>query len=144
MIKGRHNYCQMSKKYHHSSSSKYLCKIHLIFATKYRKKLLRGAVEEDMKQILFEISNQSDFTIDIMESDIDHIHILIDYPPKLSISSIVYRLKAVTTNRIYKKHSVLLKQQYWKENTFWSDGYFVCTTGDACTETIKKYILEQG
>jgi putative transposase len=116
----------------------------LIFATKHRKKLLRGAVEEDMKQILFEISNQSDFTIDIMESDIDHIHILIDFPPKLSISSIVNRLKAVTTNRIYKKHSSLLKQQYWKENTFWSDGYFVCTTGDACTETIKKYILEQG
>lgn len=144
MIISLHNYCQMSKNYHHSSSSKYLCKIHLIFATKYRKKLLKGAVEEDMKQILFEISNQSDFTIDIMESDIDHIHILIDYPPKLSISSIVNRLKAVTTNRIYKKHSVLLKQQYWKENTFWSDGYFACTTGDACTETIKKYILEQG
>jgi putative transposase len=107
-----YDYCQMSKKYHHSSSSKYLCKIHLIFATKYRKKILRGAVEEDMKQILFEISNQSDFTIDVMESDIDYIHILIDYPPKLSISSIVNRLKAVTTNRIYKKHSELLKQQY--------------------------------
>jgi REP element-mobilizing transposase RayT len=79
----------MSKKYHKGSSSKYLCKIHLIFATKYRKLLLKGAIEDDMKQILFEISNQSDFTIDVMESDIDHIHILIDYPPKLSISSIV-------------------------------------------------------
>lgn len=134
----------MSKNYHHSSSSKYLCKIHLIFATKYRKKLLRGVIEEDMKQILFEISQSSDFTIDVMQSDIDHIHILIDYPPKLSISSIVNRLKAMSTVRIHKKHSVFLKQHYWKENTFWSDGYFVCTTGDACTETIKKYILEQG
>jgi putative transposase len=88
--------------------------IHLIFATKYRKKLLQGAVEDDMKQILYEISNQSDFAIDTMESDIDHIHLLIDYPPKLSISSIVNRLKAVSTNRIYKKHEVFLKGQYWK------------------------------
>lgn len=133
----------MSKNYHNSSSSKYLCKIHLIIATKYRKKLLSGTVEEDMKQILFEISQSSDFTIDVMQSDIDHIHILIDYPPKLSISSIVNRLKAMSTVRIHKKHSVFLKHHYWKENTFWSDGYFVCTTGDACTETIKKYILEQ-
>ncbi|MGL4759199.1 MAG: IS200/IS605 family transposase [Patescibacteria group bacterium] len=134
----------MSQKYHHSSSSKYLCKIHLIFATKYRKKLLQGAIEEGTKQILFEISQESDFTIDVMESDIDHIHILIDYPPKLSISSIVNRLKSMSTRRVYQKHSVFLKSQYWKENTFWSDGYFVCTTGDACTEIIKKYIEQQG
>ncbi len=58
---------QNKSKYHHGSSSKYLCKIHLIFATKYRKQLLRGVIEEDMKQILFEISQDSDFTIDVME-----------------------------------------------------------------------------
>ena len=39
---------------------------------------------------------------------------------------------------------VMLKKSYWKENTFWSDGYFVCSTGDANMETIKKYIEEQG
>ena len=44
-----------------------LCKIHLIFATKYKKQLLKGVVEVDMKQILFEISTQSDFSIDVME-----------------------------------------------------------------------------
>ena len=97
----------------------------MIFATKYRKTLLIGAVEDEMKQILFEISNQSDFTIDVMETDIDHIHILIDYPPKLSISSIVNRLKAISTIRIYKKHFVFLKQQYWKENTFWLPSGFL-------------------
>jgi putative transposase len=110
---------QNKSKYRHGSSSKYLCKIHLIFATKYRKQLLKGVVEEDMKQILFEISQKSYFTIDVMETDIDHIHILIDYPPKLSISSMVNRLKAVSTRRIYQKHELLLKQHYWKENTFW-------------------------
>ena len=50
----------------------------------------------------------------------------------------------MSTKRIYEKHKVFLKQYYWKENTLWSDGYFVCTTGDACTETIKKYIEQQG
>lgn len=56
-----------NSKYHHASSSKYLCKIHLIFTTKYRKQLLKGVVEDGMKQILFEISTQSDFSIDVME-----------------------------------------------------------------------------
>lgn len=48
------------------------------------------------------------------------------------------------TNKIWKKHAEVLRNNYWKENTFWSDGYFVCSTGNANMETIKKYIEEQG
>ena len=50
----------------------------------------------------------------------------------------------MSTNRIWKKHPDALKKSYWKENTFWGDGYFVCSTGNANMETIKKYIEEQG
>ena len=54
------------------------------------------------------------------------------------------RLKQISTHRIWEKQGVVLKSHFWKENTFWSDGYFVCSTGDASMETIKKYIEEQG
>jgi putative transposase len=97
-----------------------------------------------MKQLLFEISQEKGFTIDTMQSDIDHIHILVDIPPTLSAFQIVHQLKQLSTFRIWKKYATELKKHFWKERTFWSDGYFVCSTGDASTETIRKYIEEQG
>jgi putative transposase len=98
MIKGRHNYCQISKNtndqtYHTRSHSKFLIKAHIVLATKYRKKLLKGALEEDLKQQIFEISKSQKWSIDIMETDIDHIHILIDYEPVISIFQIVHRIE---------------------------------------------------
>jgi len=84
------------------------------------------------------------FSIESMETDKDHVHMLVDIDPNVSATQIVSRVKQMSTNRIWKKHSEALKNSYWKENTFWSDGYFVCSTGNANMETIKKYIEEQG
>lgn len=134
----------MKDTYHHSSHSKYLIKYHFVFAVKYRKPLLVGAFNEDILQIIFDIAKQKGFIIDTMQSDKDHLHILIDAEPRLSPLDIAHQLKQISTFRIYKKYKPYLKSLFWKENTFWSDGYFVCTTGNASTETIKKYINEQG
>lgn len=134
----------MNKKYHTGSHCKCLLKVHLIFVTKYRKKILVNLADETLKQIMFEVAQESDFTIEMMETDVDHIHFLIDYPPTLQISSIVNRLKSVSTNRLWKQFGAYLKNSYWKEKTLWSDGYFCCSTGDASTDTIKEYIEEQG
>lgn len=106
--------------------------------------LANQQVDEDMKQILFDIANESDFKIDMMESDGDHVHLLIDYPPTLSVSSIANRLKSMSTNRVWKMRRLFLCRHFWKEHTFWSNGYFACSTGDVSTETIKRYIEEQG
>ena len=130
-------------EYHTSSHSKYSLKCHLIFCVKYRKKLL-ACLGEDVKQILFDISLSSDFSIDVMEIDKDHIHILIDFKPTVSILAIVNRLKSVSTKKIWSLHNDYLKKSFWDGHTFWSDGYFACSTGDASTDTIRKYISEQG
>lgn len=132
------------KNYHHASHSKYLLQYHLVFATKYRKKLLEGVVKDDIKQIIYDIANEKGLLIKAMETDIDHIHIMVDAPPTKSVVLIVNNLKAMSTNRIYKKHRTFLKTHFWKENTFWSDGYFACSIGEASPETIKKYIQTQG
>ena len=130
--------------YNHNSRSKYLIKLHIVFAVKYRKRLLIDTLDTDMKQILFEISQQKGFTIDTMQSDIDHIHILVDIAPKFSALDIIHQLKQLSTFRIWKKYSLELKKHFWKERTFWSDGYFVCSTGNASIDTIRKYIETQG
>lgn len=134
----------MSKEYHTSSHSKYLLKYHIVFCCKYRKKLLRGDLDEEMKQRLYAIAEKSGFTIDVLETDKDHVHLLVDAPPTLSPFDIINRLKSQSTFHIWKRFANFLQRHFWKEKTFWSDGYFVCTTGDASTETIRQYIEEQG
>jgi putative transposase len=131
------------EQYHSKASAKYLLKIHLILVCKYRKQLLIETGEY-CKQVMFEISQVSNFKIDTMEVDKDHIHLLLDIEPKVSVSSIVNRLKSISTNRLWKRYKDYLKNHFWKERTFWSDGYFVCSTGNANMKTIKKYIKTQG
>ncbi len=95
-------------KYISRNRCKFQLKIHLILVCKYRHRLLVGKIDNDIKHIISDISNQSDFIIDVMETDQDHIHILLQITPKYSISSIVNRIKAISTNRIWKLHSRLL------------------------------------
>ena len=131
------------KKYHSQNHSKFLIKVHLIFACKFRKKLLLGELNASMKQIFNDIADESDFDIIVMESDKDHIHLMLDYPPTLSVLQMVNRLKSVSTVRIWKKHEDILSFHFYKK-TFWSDGYFACSTGDASADVIKQYIEQQG
>lgn len=86
----------------------------------------------------------NDFKIQVMEVDKDHIHLLVDYSPNISVSQIVRLLKQVTTSRVWFVFNNELRKHFWKRRVFWSAGYFVCSTGDASTETIAKYIAEQG
>jgi len=136
----------MSKKSNYVSTnrSKHYLKCHLIFVCKYRKKLLVGDLDNDMKSILLSITSKSDFEIEVFESDIDHIHFLVRYIPRLSVTSIVRKLKQESTVAIWQKHKNVLSKNFWEEHTFWSDGYFVCSIGEASPETVRQYILSQG
>ena len=147
----------IQKDYISKNHSKFLIKYHVIFVCKYRKKLLIGAVEYDMKQIMQNISDLSDFNIEVMETDKDHIHMMICSEPKLSPLQIVRRLKQMSTTAIWKRHENqmsttaiwkrhenYLRHVFYWENTFWTDGYFVSSVGNVSQETIKKYIENQG
>ena len=136
----------MSKKSNYVSTnrSKHYLKCHLIFVCKYRKKLFIDALDNDMKAIMQSIASHSDFEIEVFESDIDQIHFLIRYIPRLSVTSIVRKWKQESTVAIWKLHKNILSKNFWKEHTFWSDGYFVCSIGEASPETVRQYILSQG
>ncbi len=136
----------MSKKSNYISTnrSKHYLKCHLVFVCKYRKKLLVGDLDNDMKSIMQSITSKSDFEIEVFESDVDHIHFLIRYIPRLSVTSIVRKLKQESTIAIWQNHKNILSKNFWKEHTFWSDGYFVCSIGEASPDTVRQYILSQG
>ncbi len=130
--------------YYTLSHSKFNLKFHLIFVVKYRKRILTGKLNDFVKQSLIDISTNSDFSIDTLETEIDHIHLLVNSVPKLSPLMIVRKLKQESTIKLWKSFPKYMGEQFWKEHTFWSDGYFVCSTGEASTDTIRKYIESQG
>jgi len=98
-----------------------------------------------MCSILLQITANSDFEIEVFESDLDHIHFLIRYVPPLSITSIVRKLKHESTYHIWHStHNSFLSKHFWKEHSFRSDGYFVCSIVQASPDTIRVYILWSG
>jgi len=132
--------------YKSKNHSKFSLKAHLVFVTKYRKPLLKNnLIVNQLRLKLADIEARSDFNIELAEVDKDHIHILVDYEPKVSILQIVRRLKQETTFTLWRLFEEKLRKHYYKERTFWSDGYFVCSIGvGANYETIQKYISSQG
>ena len=101
-------------------------------------------MQDTIKEIFPVVELRSDFSIDIMETDKDHIHLLVSYPPNISVTSIARRLKQESTRELWDRYPEWLRRHFWKEHTFWSDGYFVCSIGEASPETVRKYIENQG
>lgn len=132
-----------NKNYKSKNHSKFILTYHIIFTCKYRKKLLIK-YGEDVKQIMYDISKKYDFDIKEMEVDKNHIHMMISSAPKISPLQIVRVLKQQSTIQMWRRYASELKKQYWKENTFWTDGYFCSTIGEVSSETLKHYIQNQG
>ncbi len=110
-----------------------------MWAPKYRKKILVGAVGERVHEMLLEIAESYDIVIEEMEVSMDHVHIFCSFPPRLSISQVITRFKSLSARAIFREHPQV-KRQLWG-GEFWEDGYFVRTVGDKVTaEVIKKYI----
>ncbi|WP_352283888.1 IS200/IS605 family transposase, partial [Pseudoalteromonas sp. Q18-MNA-CIBAN-0097] len=110
---------------------------------KYRKQLLKGDVGDFVKQKITEIAKRSEFNIEEIEVDKDHIHILLTISPNISVASYVRRIKQSTTQSLWSRFK-WFKKQFWVKKTFWSDGYFACSVGNAAADTIRRYIQKQG
>ena len=121
----------------------YYNRYHLVLATKYRRKVLTDGFGDYLKKLVMGLGKQMP-EIEIVEvnTDVDHIHILLSIPPKLSVSEVVKLIKAKTGLRMREKFPFLDKV-YWGQPGIWSRGYFVSTVGIS-ESTIRKYIEMQG
>jgi putative transposase len=93
--------------------------------------VLVGQLNDDAKRIFESIASNSDFEMEVMETDRDQVHFLTGYIPGLSITQIVRRLKQESTRQLWLLHPSLLRKQYWYQRILWSDGYFACSIGEA-------------
>ena len=135
----------MDNSYRRGNHKKYLLKYHLILVCKYRKKLLcEDNVATDIKKLSLDIATKHSVTIHYMEIDTDHIHYMVETSPNINLSDFVRVLKQYTTYHIWRKYENYLSKVFWHERTFWSDGYFITSIGEVSSETLKKYIENQG
>lgn len=131
--------------YNRGGHSKFNLKVHIIFVTKYRKKFFKSNDRaNDVKQFLYDATKKYGYIIIQMETDKDHVHVLLEYNPKVSISDIVKQLKQYSTWHMWEHHEEYLSKQYWKHRILWSDGYFACSIGQVSQDIIEKYIQNQG
>ena len=116
--------------------------VHLFFVTKYRRIVFNKTILNDLKQIFSDVC--TDFESELIEFDGegDHVHLLVNYPPKFAISKLVNSLKGVSSRLIKKQHSHYIHQFLWKNN-FWSPSYFAGSCGGAPIDIIRKYIEQQ-
>ena len=131
--------------YRRNKHVKFALKAHIILVSKYRKKLFNNKqMDDDVKQFIYESVRKQKCHIIQMETDKDHIHILLEYNPKQSISNIVQNIKQYSTYKMWNYHSKTLSELCWKKNVLWSDGYFACSIGQVSQDILEKYIQNQG
>lgn len=127
------------------SHHKYLLQYHLIFVCKYRKQLLISKnISDDIKRLSVEICNKHKVCIKYMETDKDHIHYMIETTPNINLSRFVGVMKSYITYHIWELYENYLSKNFWKEKTFWTDGYFICSVGNISEKQLKEYIENQG
>ena len=122
------------------SHSKWLCKYHIVFTPKYRRKVIYYQLRADIQKIIKDLCKWKG--IEIVEGHMmsDHVHLLLSIPPKYSVSQIMGYLKGKSAMMIFERHANL-KYKFGNRH-FWAEGYYVSTVG-LNTATIQKYIREQ-
>ena len=115
--------------------------VHLVFVTKYRKSVLHQEHISSLKNILSNVCN--DFESELIEcnGEEDHVHLLINYPPKVSIAKLVNSLKGVSSRKLKQIHPEL-NEKYFK-GALWTPSYFSGSCGGAPLDIIKKYVQSQ-
>ena len=113
---------------------------HLVWIPKYRRKIFVGGVESETKKLIAECCEQHDLTLLALETDMDHVHVFVSAPPRLSPATIAGLLKGYTSRYLREKFPHL-KKLCGKEH-LWSSSYYVGTAGDISAEAIRRYITE--
>ena len=116
--------------------------VHLVFVPKYRRKVFTKEILDDMRGILESVCTDFEAQLVEFEGEDDHVHLLVNYPPKVSISKLVNSLKGVSSRMIRQKNYPSMKQKLWG-GALWSPSYFAGSCGGAPIEIIRQYIEQQ-
>lgn len=129
---------KLVENYRKNPHSVTLLNYHFVWCPKRRKAILREKIESRCREIIFDLCIENDWRLIALEIMPDHIHLFIEANPTYVPSVIIKRIKGRLSHHLRKEFPELLKLP-----TLWTPSYFCATTGNASTETIKKYIENQ-
>ena len=116
--------------------------VHLVFVTRYRREVFTQEILDDLHGIFASVC--ADFEAELVEFDGEdnHVHLLVNYPPKVAVSALVSSLKGVSSRMICKKNYPSIRKKLWG-GALWSPSYFAGSCGGAPIEIIRQYIEQQ-
>lgn len=120
----------------------FLMHVHLVFVTKYRRKIFDQDAIEKLRGYFASVCADFDVERVEMDGERDHVHLLINYPPKLAISNLVNSLKGVSS-RLLRRDRPDIAQRYYYKGVLWSPSYFAGSCGGAPISIIHQYIEQQ-
>ncbi|HXW90533.1 MAG TPA: IS200/IS605 family transposase [Terriglobales bacterium] len=115
--------------------------VHLVFVTKYRYRVFDAAALQTLRDIFNKVCTDFESTLLEMHGEDHHVHLLIQYPPKVRVSSLVNSLKGVSS-RMLRQQRTDLRKRYWK-GVLWSPSYFAASCAGAPLDILKRYIEQQ-
>jgi len=116
---------------------------HIVWIPKYRKRILKDAIASRIQEMLEECAEVNGWHIDELNIQQDHVHMLIQLKPDISVSKVVQLFKGKSSYLIRKEFPELAEFYWGKAESFWADGFFVETVGQVSEERIKEYIRNQ-
>ncbi len=120
----------------------FIMHVHLVFITKYRRDVFTKKILDDLKVTFTKVCEDFEATLVEFNGEDDHVHLLVNYPPKVSVSGLVNSLKGVSSRRVRKANYPGIKNKLWG-NALWSPSYFASSCGGAPIGLIKQYIEQQ-
>jgi len=120
----------------------YSIQYHIVWCIKYRHKIITPKIEKSLIEILRKIANDNEFSIIEINTDLDHIHLLIDCKPQHYIPNIIKALKGVSARLLMLEYGDELKMKLWGGH-LWNPSYFIATVSENTEEQIRNYIKTQ-
>lgn len=132
------------QSYYTNRHSCFLLQYHIVLVTKYRHKVIKGSLKEDLYQYIRETFSNRGLNIMELNGEEDHVHILCELDPCTMPKELINALKTRTSRLIRSKYgNTELKKYYWKPY-FWSKSYFITTVSENSLQTVQEYIKNQG
>lgn len=115
--------------------------VHLVFVTKYRRKVLTEAAHETLRDLFARLCQEFEARLVEANGEDDHVHLLVEYPPKVALSKLVNSLKGVSSRRLRQQHPEIAARYY--KGVLWSSSYFAASCGGAPLSIIRQYVEDQ-
>ena len=131
----------MGMSYRKTAHAVYDLKYHIVWITKYRKPILRGAIGRRVRELVRQTCASLDVYIVKGHVAKDHVHLLVSVPPTISVSELVKRLKGRSSRKMLQEYDEL-RREFWGRH-LWARGYFAASTGNVTDEIVAEYIEKQ-